>query len=123
MIVGVVGPNLEAMIRLHVEDGQGQTQMFDLKIDTGFSEFISLPVATIATLGLPAISRELVELADGSTVSVNVHFGVVIWDGRARKVSVHGLGKEQLIGMRMLASHDLAIRVSDGGTVSITLTL
>jgi hypothetical protein len=62
-----------------------------------------------------------VQIADGSIVRVPVHSGVVIWDGKPRTIDVHALGKERLIGMALLAGHDLAIRVRDGGAISITL--
>ena len=121
MITGIVSPDLEAIVRLHVEDAKGQTQALDLKIDTGFTDFISLPVAMVASLGLPLTIYEDVQIADGSVVRVPVHSGVVMWYGKVRKVDVHALGLERLIGMRMLAGHDLAIRVRDGGAISVAL--
>ncbi len=67
MITGVVTPDLEAIIRLHVEDVNGQTQAIELKIDTAFTDFISLPVAMIAALGLSLdTTYEYVRIADGS---------------------------------------------------------
>src|SRR5947209_19806257 len=101
MITGIVTPNLEAIVRLHVEDGSGQTQAIDFKIDTAFTDFINLPIAAVASLGLPRIGQETVQIADGSFVRVAVHAGVVIWDGMARKVDVHALGVERLLGMAM----------------------
>lgn len=121
MIKGTVNPDLEAIIRLHIEDCNGQTQAFDLKIDTAFTDFISLPAAVVAGLGLPFVFNELVLIADGSIALVPVHTGVVIWDGRPRRLDVHALGREYIIGMALLAGHDLAIRVTDGGQVAITL--
>ncbi|MBM3994151.1 MAG: clan AA aspartic protease [Planctomycetes bacterium] len=119
MITGIVTPSLAAVVRLHIEDANGQTQAIDVKIDTGFSDFICLPLATVAALGLVLTTHEIVEIADGSFVRVPVFSGVVIWDGKPRRIDVHALGKQNLIGMAMLAGHDLAIRVQDGGAVSI----
>ena len=121
MISGLVNPNLEAIVRLHLEDSNGQTQAFDLKIDTGFTDFLSLPVVMVSAMGWPLVNYELMQVADGSTVRVAVHSGAIIWDGKARAVSVHAMGTDRLIGMALLAGHDLAIRVSDGGPVTITL--
>lgn len=109
MITGTVTPNLEAIVRLHVVDVSGQTQAIDLKIDIAFTDFISLPVAMIRILGLPLGAFEYVQIADGSFARVPFHTGVVIWDGRPRTVDFHALGKKRLIGMAMLARHDLAI--------------
>jgi clan AA aspartic protease len=121
MITGTVTSALEAIVRLHVEDANGQTQAIDFKIDTAFTGFVSLPVAMVTVLGLPRVTQEYVMIADGAVKSVPVHNGVVIWDGRPRSVDFHAMGQERLIGMAMLAGHDLTINVRDGGGVTITL--
>lgn len=121
MISGIVTPKLEAMIRLHVEDGDGQSQAIDVKIDTAFTGFISLPPTIIAILKLPSSGYQLVQIADGNMVQVPMYTGVVIWDGKSRMVDFHSLGKEWIIGMAMLAGHDLTIGVRDGGAVTISL--
>ena len=59
-------------VRLRVVDGTGQTQAIDFKIDTGFTDFISLPSATVISLGLPRTSYQTVQLADGNVVRVAV---------------------------------------------------
>lgn len=119
MISGTVSSSLDAIIRIHIEDANGQTQAFDMKIDTGFTAFVILPRATVSALGFPIVNQESVQLADGGYALADVHSGVVIWDGKARRVDVHAMGIDRLIGMRMLAGHDLAIRVRDGGPISI----
>jgi len=120
MIIGSVNSDLDATIRILIEDVNGQSQAIDVKIDTGYTGFLSLPAATVATLGLPATGIDGIRIGDGSTVMAQVHSGVVIWDGKPRTVDVHAMGVDRLIGMRMLASHDLAIRIQDGGVVSIS---
>lgn len=121
MITGIVSPSLEPIIRVHIADVAGQTQAFDLKIDTGFTGWVSLPIATVAALGLALVNSENIQIGDGSCVLVAVHSGVVMWDGKPRTVAVHALGVDRYIGTGLLAGHDLAIRVRDGGPVSITL--
>jgi clan AA aspartic protease len=113
--------NFEAVVRVHIEDVNGQTQAIDVKVDTGFTGYLSMPAAMVASLGLIATIGERVNIGDGSTVLVQVHAATVIWEGKARSIEVHAMGNERLIGMRMLASHDLSIRVQDGGPVSISL--
>jgi clan AA aspartic protease len=120
MIAGIVTPSLEAVVRTYIEDVRGQSQAIDVVIDTGFSGFMSLPISTVNGLGLPVVSQENTQLADGTIKRVDIHAAVVIWDGKARRIEVQTLGIHQLIGMAMLASHDLAIRVQDGGSVSIS---
>ncbi|MBI2805760.1 MAG: clan AA aspartic protease [Planctomycetes bacterium] len=121
MIFGTVTFSLEAMVRIHVEDGNGQTQAVDVKIDTGFTGFLSLPTSLVTAFGLMATTQQYVQVADGTVVSVPVHSAVVIWDGKPRRVDVHSMGTERILGMAMLAGHDLTMRVRDGGHVSISL--
>ncbi len=39
MITGMVTSSLEATVRLHILDGNGQSQAIDAIIDTGFAGF------------------------------------------------------------------------------------
>jgi clan AA aspartic protease len=119
MITGIVTSKLEATIRFHILDANGQSQAIGTIVDTGFEGFMSLPVATVAALGLPWIYRDITELIDGRIIPIEIYSAVVIWNGKPRTVNVQALGGHNLIGMRMLASHDLAMRVTDGGPVSI----
>lgn len=121
MITGTVTPSIEAMVRLHIEDVNRQTQAIDVKIDTGFSDFMSLPVTMVVALGLPYVSYEDVQTADGSMVRVDVHSAIILWKGKPWRIDVHALGPFQLIGMAMLVGHDIRIRATDGGAVQIDL--
>lgn len=119
MITGIVTSGIEATIRLHILDGGGQSQAIDAVVDTGFAGFMNLPKATVAALGLPWIVRDKTQLIDGRVVPVDLHLATVIWNGRPRPIQVQSLGTYTLIGMALLAGHDLAMRVTDGGAVSI----
>ena len=119
MINGIVTSGLEATVRFHILDGNGQSQPIDAIIDTGFASFLSVPVATVAALGLPWIIRDNTELIDGRFIPVDILSAIVIWNGNPRTINVQALGGCNLIGMRMLAAHDLAIRATDGGLVTI----
>jgi len=119
MITGIVTSSLEAKIRVHILDGDSQSQAIDGLIDTGFAGFMSLPIATVATLGLPWIFRDQTELIDGRLIPIDIFSATVIWNGKPRTINVQALGNYILIGMRLLAGYDVAIRATDGGLVSI----
>ncbi|MBI2808362.1 MAG: clan AA aspartic protease [Planctomycetes bacterium] len=119
MIPGVVTSKLEATVRFHILGANGQSQAIDAIVDTGFEGFLSLPSVTVASLGLPWIYQDRTELIDARTIPIDIHSAVVIWNGKLRSIDVQALGGCNLIGMRLLAGHDLAIRVTDGGAVSI----
>jgi hypothetical protein len=64
---GIVDQNCEATIRLVVGNADKQRQVIDAVIDTGFTGFLTLPLAVLTTLNLQAYSREEGTLGDGST--------------------------------------------------------
>ena len=119
MITGIVTSALEATVRIHILDANGQSQVIDAVIDTGFAGFMSLPVSVVAALGLPRVIRDWTQLIDGRVIPVEIHTATIIWNGTPRTIDVQALGTCTLIGMRLLAAYDLAVLVRDGGPVSI----
>lgn len=121
MITGHVTAQLEPRIDLHIEDGGGQFFHIEAAIDTGYSGQLALPTAMIAVLALTLLHQRLTLLADGTIVLLDIYAGIVVWDSQPRNVEIHAVGSTPLIGMRMLAGHEVRIRVVDGGPVWIDL--
>lgn len=119
MIYGVVNPRCEAIVPLVVGNSNGQRQLIDAVIDTGFSGFLSLPPDIISTLSLPWRACDIGTLGDGSEVLFDLFSVDVIWDGQYRKVDVAGSEAEPLIGMAMLYKYKLQIDTIAGGLVKI----
>jgi len=76
MITGFVNAKLEARIGLYIEDGNGQMHGFDAVIDTGFTDWMCLPAALVASLGLAWLNYQDVQLVNGSIVRMNVYSNV-----------------------------------------------
>jgi predicted aspartyl protease len=89
-------------------------------IDTGITGVVALSVVKIASLKLTAASGRMVRLGDGSTRQVELFDAEVEWCGSWRPVLVYATGRDPLIGMRLLAGHELRIDVKPGGAVGIT---
>jgi clan AA aspartic protease len=119
MIRGAVKAR-EARIRLTVRGPRGQEQEVEAVIDTGYTAWLALPPALVATLALRWESFTSATLADGTTSFFDVHHATVIWDERARRVPVDGVGTVPLVGMRLLHGHELKVQVRAGGKVTIT---
>ncbi|MGH2585158.1 MAG: clan AA aspartic protease [Dehalococcoidia bacterium] len=88
-------------------------------VDTGFTGFLTLPPAAVARLELPFFSTIAADLADGSTVYVAVHIATIDWDGEERDVEVLATGARPLLGTLLLDGHELSVRFTEGGRVSI----
>ena len=122
MIEGVVNAGLEAVVSLTVQGPSGQSRDIEAGIDTGFNDFLTVPSALAAELGLAYRNRGQMILADGSEVTFDIYRAALLWDGKPRHVYVYAADATPLVGMRMLDDHDLSIQVRDGGRVVIQAT-
>jgi clan AA aspartic protease len=119
MISGAVDANLQAIITLFVEDVTGQTHPVDAVIDTGFSGYLTLPLAQIASLGLLWLCKDQAVYADGSVKLIDVYTASIIWDTQSRLVRISESDTTPLVGMKLLEGNEVLIRVIVGGTVRI----
>lgn len=88
-------------------------------VDTGFTGFLTLPPAVVLRLNLPFIRRIPANLADDSTIRIDVHVATILWDGVARDVEVLATGRRPLLGTLILDGHELNVQFTDSGVVTI----
>jgi clan AA aspartic protease len=119
MIAGRVNERHEVIVRLSVRDSAGQAREIESILDTGFTGSLTLPPSIIASLGLRWRSRTGAVLANGRTQQFDIYAATVVWDGRDRPILVQAIDNVPLLGMRLLAGHDLRARVAVGGAVEI----
>ena len=119
MIEGRVNAALGAVIPLTLQGTDGRTQQVEAVIDTGFSGFLTLPSALVAALGFAFDGVGWAVLADGTEARFDVHDATLLWDGQARRIYVYAAEATPLVGMRLLAGHDLHVEVEEGGRVVI----
>jgi clan AA aspartic protease len=119
MMQGIVNQNCEATIRLVVSNTNKQRQVIDAVLDTGFTGFLTLPLAILTALNLQAYSREEGTLGDGSTCIFDVYSGFVIWDGEFRRIDINASEASPLIGMSLLYGYRVQFDTVEGGTVII----
>ena len=120
MIRGAVNVRLEAIVRLRVRGPGGAEADVDAIIDTGFTSSLTLPPALVTALGLVRQSGGTALLADGSIRQFDIYAAEVDWGGTWRPVLVSVVGSEILLGMRLLAGHQLRVEAVPGGVVEIT---
>ncbi len=119
MIVGTVNTNYEALISLVVRGPTSGWRTIDAVINTGFSGFLTLPSSIIAPLSLIWRGEAQAILGDGRRHQFDVFSATVEWDGQERHVEVDVAETSPLVGMGLLAGHDLCIEAVAGGKVSI----
>lgn len=119
MIEGMVNAAYEAALILSVQGPEGQAREIEAVVDTGYNGFLTLPPALVDELDLPFVTSGEATLADGSAVSFDIHMVTVDWEGQARPVEADAAKTTPLVGMRLLAGHDLHVEVEEGGRVVI----
>ena len=71
VIEGVVNAALEAVLRLLIRDTSGRMREIEAVVDTGYTGFLTLPLALVADLELPYFTSGTAFLADGTEVRFN----------------------------------------------------
>nr|WP_318657966.1 clan AA aspartic protease [Pseudanabaena sp. ABRG5-3] len=107
------------MLPLVVDNANGQQQIIEAVIDTGFNGFLTLPLDIITQLDLSWNGSDTVTLGDGSETLFDIYSARIIWDGQFREIDVAESETEPLIGMGLLYGYKLQIEVVERGLVTI----
>jgi clan AA aspartic protease len=118
MITGMV-THSEGRIRLKVKETQGHEEEVEAVVDTGFTDWLSLPSSVIAALGLRWRSLDRAILADGSECLFDVCWANVVWDGKPRRVPVDEADTDPLVGMKLMKGYELKMQNRYRGKVTI----
>lgn len=121
MIIGRVNEKLEALTTLSIYGAQGEVQEIEVLIDTGYTAYLTLPIAIIAELGLENFATGQLTMADGSKIISELYQATILWDGQPRTIEVDALESEVLVGMALLEGCDLHIHIAVDGQATITL--
>ncbi len=114
---GVVSQRCEAILPLVVGNANGQRQVVDAVIDTGFNGFLSLPSTIITALDLPWSASDIVTLGDGSETLFDLYAATVIWDGQYREIDIAESETEPLASMALLYGYrSIQLRVGSSGS-------
>ena len=119
MIEGVVNAAYEPVVTLVVRGPSGQTSQIEAVIDTGFTGYLTVPTSLAMELELDFRGTGWAILADRSETTFDVYDAAVLWDGQPRYVEADAADATPLVGMRMMARHNLNMDVEDGGRVVI----
>ena len=120
MIQGIVTADREAVIGLQILDSAGNPMDIDAVIDTGFNGYMTLPLAIIHQHGLTLYGTRSVTLGDGTQAMLDIYKATLLWMGQPRPVQALAAEGGVLMGMALLYGCDVALRILDGGSVTIT---
>jgi len=119
MITGRVTSEREAIIAVEVRALGGRPETLEAVLDTGFTEFLALPVAAVTRLRLPYRGSQHVTLADGGETELATYRAIVEWHGHALPVSVLAIESGALVGMALLHGSRLTLDAVENGPLQI----
>jgi clan AA aspartic protease len=122
MMQGYVNENYEAMFSVSVKNGVS-FKSINAVIDTGFTGFLSLPIAIIIELELQWSYRDRATLGDGSETVFDVYNAEILWNGQLREIEIDAAETEPLLGMALLRGYRLQVDTIEGGLVTIETLL
>lgn len=88
-------------------------------VDTGFTGFLTLPVAAVAALQLPFVHKMPADLADDTTHEYDVHSATILYNGAEAEVRVVAMGRRPLLGTALLDGQEFMAQFADGGLVTV----
>jgi clan AA aspartic protease len=97
----------------------GSTFPIEFVVDTGFTDYLSLPPEAVSLLGLPFLYDLPVNLANNSEVLLAVHEAIIFWNGEEQEIRVLATGRRPLLGTALLDEHELVVQFTEGGLVTI----
>jgi len=119
LIKGMVYPDREGVIDISITGPTGIESTVTICVDTGFTDYLTLPIGLVQNLNLSYKQTYTGTLADGSHIPLDVYIADVDWGGRKRTVPVYATNGTPLLGMSMLYGCELKISVVDGGDLQI----
>jgi clan AA aspartic protease len=91
----------------------------DFVIDTGFNDYLTLPVQAVNAMNLPLYSSIPARFADGSEALLAIHLATVVWNDVEKVVPILASGYKPLLGTAMMEEYHLEIDFEDNGLVSL----
>jgi len=108
-----------AIAEVSVRGSGGAILTVDAVIDTGFTQYLTLPPVTISALDLVRKGELRIRLADGTRRIANVYEALVKIHNDWILVTIEESDGDILIGMGLLYGSQLSIDVIEDGVVSI----
>jgi clan AA aspartic protease len=88
-------------------------------VDTGFTDYLTLPEESIKAMSLLFSHRAYGTLADGKPIEFDVYAATILWNDAKYVVPVVATGKRPLLGTSLLEQHELRIEFVEQGKVSV----
>lgn len=120
MISGMVNSTRRPTVDLLILDVDGYERPIEARIDTGFSDDLTLPRSVIARLGLKRLDRSNYRIGDNSTATFSTYAATVRWQGELRQIIVLESEVSPVLGVGLLWGNNLSVDFRHDGDVRVT---
>ena len=120
MISGIVSLTRWPIVNLLILGVDGHETAIEARIDTGFSDDLTLPRSVIARLELTPLDRSNYRIGDSSTTTFDTYSATIRWQGELYRVIVLESEVSPVLGVGLLWGNNLSVDFRHGGDVSIT---
>ena len=117
---GTVSSARWPIIPVSVVDEDGLENTVEARLDTGFSDDLTLPISAINRLRLKSIDRSNFRVGDDTVVTFNTYAATIRWHGVMRRIIVLESEVAPVLGIGLLWGNNLSIDFQPGGDVAIT---
>ena len=120
MIEGVVNLTRWPVVDASLLDADGAARTIEARVDTGFSDDLTLPGAVIERLRLEPLDRSNYRIGNNSTATFNTYAAAIRWRDLAHGIIVLESEVSPVIGVCLLWGNNLSVDFRHGGDVSIS---
>ena len=107
------------LVNLALLGPAGQEAEVEFVLDTGFTGVLTMMPSACQALKLPYVRPQPANLADGSSIVLEVYQATLFWNGEEHDVEILAMDGAPLIGMTLLEESEVRFQGSEGGIVSI----
>ena len=107
------------MLQFEMERLGGDSVPVAALIDTGFTEWLTLPPDAIGQLGLRLVGNASLIFGNSAIEEIDIYEGRVYWCGFWRTIQVHELPGVPTIGMELLRGYRVVFDALGDGVVDV----
>ncbi len=107
------------LVNLVLRGLSNQEAELEFVLDTGFTGVLTMPPAVCEALELQYIRPQPANLADGTSVVLEVYQAALVWNNGVYDVEVLAMEGAPLIGMTLLEDSEVHFQGREGGIASI----
>jgi predicted aspartyl protease len=119
MILGIVNDDYAVVFPLTLRGVDGTEITIETRLDTGYNDYLTLPLTLITRLGFPYLIQTQATLADGSDKLVAYYGATVVIENEVRTIPAIATDHPPLAGMLLFRGYEIRFVIEISAPVTI----